>query len=135
MRVLVDTSVWSLAFRKRAKSEEELAWIALLADLVRDLKVELIGPVRQELLSGISRPESFLTLKEKLAIFTDMPLLSEDYVSAAECSNACRVKGVQGSHTDFLICAVALRCKLAICTLDQDFHCYKKYLPLTLIGP
>ncbi|MDQ7017253.1 MAG: hypothetical protein Q9N68_12845 [Gammaproteobacteria bacterium] len=52
--------------------------------------------------------------------------------SLAEYSNLCRSKGVQGSHTDFLICAVAMRKKFKIYTVDEDFRHYAKHMPLML---
>ena len=54
MNVLVDTSIWSLAFRKKEKTKEEERIVNLLAEYTRDLKVKIMGPIRQEILSGIS---------------------------------------------------------------------------------
>ena len=59
MKVLVDTSVWSLAFRKKSLSDEELKIIKELKELIYELRVILIGPIRQELLSGISDEVKF----------------------------------------------------------------------------
>ncbi len=58
--------------------------------------------------------------------------MDSDYKSAAEYSNICRGKGIQGSHTDFLICAVSTRLKMQIYTSDQDFVRYSKHIPLSL---
>jgi hypothetical protein len=41
-------------------------------------------------------------------------------------------KGIQGSNTDFLICAAAYLEKLAIYSSDLDFKNYEKYLPIEL---
>ncbi|MEM7556386.1 MAG: hypothetical protein AAF378_20260 [Cyanobacteria bacterium P01_A01_bin.84] len=49
-----------------------------------------------------------------------------------EYSNICRRQGIQGSHTDFLICAVATRLKMQIYTSDKDFSYYSKHLPISL---
>jgi hypothetical protein len=35
--------------------------------------------------------------------------------------NMCQRRGIQGSNTDFLICAVAEMYELSIFTIDQDF--------------
>ena len=52
MRVLVDTPIWSLALRRRTRTPDDPA-TAELASLIQDGRAALIGPVRQELLSGI----------------------------------------------------------------------------------
>ena len=127
--MLVDTSVWSLAMRRKEKNE-----IAeKLAELILESLVVMIGPVRQELLSGISDEAVFNKLRSSLQSFDDLPSTTEDYETAAEYFNICRKKGVQGSHTDFLICALAYNNNLLIFTTDQDFQHYAKYLPIQLL--
>jgi len=64
--------------------------------------------------------------------FPNEPIIDEDYVIAAEFSNLCRQKGVQGSHIDFLICAVAHRLKISIFTGDKDFNLYHQLIPIDL---
>ena len=58
--------------------------------------------------------------------------ITEDYERAAELFNLCRAKGVQGSNTDFLICAVAERNNCNLFTTDKDFQLYSKYIPVKL---
>jgi predicted nucleic acid-binding protein len=94
----------------------------------------IIGPIRQELLSGISDEKIFNELKEKMNGFNDFPIETIDYELAAEYSNVCRRNGIQGSNTDFLICAIAVRNNFEIFTLDDDFNEYKKYLPIRLFN-
>ncbi len=55
-----------------------------------------------------------------------------DYLLAAQFFNSCRAKGIQGSHIDFLICAVAHRLNAHIWTLDQDFDSFQKIIPIKL---
>jgi predicted nucleic acid-binding protein len=43
-----------------------------------------------------------------------------------------RSKGIQGSNTDFLICAAAVRRDMAIFTIDKDFLRFAKCLPIVL---
>jgi predicted nucleic acid-binding protein len=90
----------------------------------------MIGPVRQELLSGIFDKKVFEDLKSKLQSFDDLPICTKDYETAAEYFNTCRKNGVQGSHTDFLICALACNNDLLVFTTDQDFRHYAKHLPI-----
>jgi len=132
MRVLVDTSVWSLAFRKKDKTDFELRLIAYLAEIIRDLRLVMIGPIRQEILSGISSESTFLEMQHKLSVFSDWPLETEDYELAARFYNNCRTNGIQGSHIDYLICAAAFNNKFSILTLDKDFERYMKYTGILL---
>ena len=131
-RVLVDTSVWSLALRKKDRTEEEQKIINHLSKLIRNLNVVLIGPIRQEILSGISTRERFEALKEKLSIFEDHTIYTHDYELAAEYFNECRKNGIQGSHIDYLICSVAANNDMSIFTMDNDFQFYKKYIRIKL---
>ena len=130
--VLVDTCVWSIALRGGATTDSAVA--GELVQLIDDNQVKIIGAIRQELLSGYSDKQSYDKLKAKLQYFPNEPTLDVDYEAAAEYSNFCRSKGIQGSHTDYLICAVAIRAKLKIFTTDKDFENYSKHLPLSLYG-
>ena len=129
--VLIDTCVWSLALR--SKTPKELNVATQLTQLIDDNQAKIIGPIRQELLSGYSDKNSFDRLRQKLKYFPNEEIHDADYESAAEYSNFCRSKGVQGSHIDFLICAVACRFKFKIFTTDKDFKHYAKHLPISLL--
>ena len=95
----------------------------------------LVGPVRQEVLSGIRDERVFGRLRQALRAFPDEPLTAEDYEHAASCGNVCRRKGVAGSAVDSLLCAIALRRRVAIFTTDGDFALYAKHLPIQLHRP
>jgi len=133
VKVLVDTSVWSLALRRR-RPEREAAVRAELARLIAEFEVTIIGPIRQELLSGIREEKQFLVLQENLRGFPDLRLETADYEMAARCFNECRAKGIQGSNTDFLICAVSLLRGMTIFTTDKDFDAYSRVLGIALHG-
>lgn len=132
MNVLVDTSVWSLALRRRRDDPSRLPVVRELSALIDERRAELIGPIRQELLSGIADARQFAELRETLAAFVDLPLATIDYEEAAEFFNVCRARGVQGSHVDFLICAAAARHRVAVFTTDGDFDRYARLLPVKL---
>ncbi len=86
MKLLADTSVWSLALRRRktaSLSTEEKRLAALLAEAISDGRVVMIGPIRQELLSGIKEQSRFEKVKNALQAFRDEPLESSDYEEAA----------------------------------------------------
>jgi predicted nucleic acid-binding protein len=132
MKVLVDTSVWSLALRRRARADGPE--VQELRSLVEEGRVAMIGPIRQELLSGIRTVEAFERLRDHLQPYADEQLQTADFERAAEHFNTCRARGVQGSNTDFLICAVAERRNLPILTSDADFSRFAAVLPITLHG-
>ncbi len=130
MKVLVDTCVWSKTLRHKSPDSEITDKIK---ELIRDGRIVIIGPIRQELLSGISDVSQFNKLKDMLSAFEDIALESKHFIKAAEFSNICRQKGVQGSTIDFLICAVANIENLIVFTTDKDFENHKKYLPIKLL--
>ena len=92
----------------------------------------MIGPIRQELLSGIRESTQFNRLREHLRAFPDTEITSDDYEDAASFFNRCRAQGIQGSNTDFLICAIAVRNQFSIFTTDGDFTHFSRVLPIVL---
>jgi predicted nucleic acid-binding protein len=131
MKVIIDTPVRSLAFRKKGSNENN-AIINNLIYLIRNEQIKIIGSIRQEVLSGISNKNKFYEIKNKMIVFTDHIIQTSEYEFAAECSNECRRNGIQGSHTDFLICAVSIKNDWEIFTEDKDFFEYEKYLPIKI---
>jgi len=130
MKVIVDTSVWSLALRR--DKEDSPAPVQELRQIILSHRVQMIGPIRQEILSGIRSESQFIKLRKHLESFPDLPILTEDYITAAQFFNHCRSKGIQGSNTDFLICAVAVRNNFSIYTTDKDFDLFSKYIQIVL---
>jgi predicted nucleic acid-binding protein len=103
-----------------------------MLDLVNQGLVEIIGPIRQEILSGIRDRPKFDVVRNRLRTFPDLEIRTSDYEEAAMYYNRCRSKGIQGSFIDFVICAVAVRYELEIFTDDKDFLGYKAILPIRL---
>jgi len=132
MKVLVDTSVWSLALRRHKRMPNPS--VQELRSLIDEGRVAMIGPIRQELLSGLRTAEAFERLRDHLRPFPDETLESADFERAAQHFNTCRTKGVQGSNTDFLICAASERRSLPILTTDGDFVRFARILPIALHG-
>ena len=126
MKVLVDTSIWSLALRRKggpAKlNDEEKRLVALLVEAIRDGRVLVAGPVRQEVLSGIATPEQFAEVKIRLDPFPDHPIGSEDHIEAARLYNLCRRRGVECGAVDMLLCALAYRNQWTILTRDAGME-------------
>ena len=130
--ILVDTSIWSEVLRRRKNIN--LQTHKILRSLIEEGKASIIGPIRQEILSGIKDPEQFESLKDTLSSFDDISIDSQIYELAAQFSNTCRSKGIQGSHIDFLICAVASHHDLEIYTSDKDFKNYSKHIDIKLFN-
>ncbi len=130
MKVIVDTPIWSYALRTRYKKYQ--AEINEITALIKNQRALIIGPIRQEILSGYSDLKKFNKLKEKLSYFENTPILDTDYESAAELCNKCRKRGIQGSQIDFLICAVAKRLDVPIFTTDKDFGHYQRIVSVKL---
>ncbi|MBN8564060.1 MAG: PIN domain-containing protein [Leptolyngbya sp. UWPOB_LEPTO1] len=130
MSVIVDTSIWSLALRRNTPNSEI---VDRLRTLIAEDEVSILGAIRQEILSGIRTAEQFTRLRDYLRAFPDLTLVQDDYEIAAEFFNTCRRNGIQGSNTDFLICAAAYRRNDSIFTTDQDFRSFQTYLPIQLL--
>jgi predicted nucleic acid-binding protein len=133
MNIIIDTSVWLLALRRQRSSPS--AETKELAELVREGRAAMLGPVRQELLSGVRADQQLETLRGHLRAFPDIPLEAEDYEEAASFFNKCRARGIQGSNTDYLICAAAARRGFGILTTDTDFAHFARVLPIDLHAP
>lgn len=127
MSLLVDTSVWSLAFRRDAAPRApEVA--ALRQALTRDETVVSTGLILQELLQGFAGPRA---RKELIDRFAALPLLVPDrgdHIEAAALRNRCRRAGVQLATIDALLAQLCIRHDLTLLTTDQDFmhaarHC------------
>jgi predicted nucleic acid-binding protein len=130
MRVLPDTPIWSAAFRRGDGVAGSYRQEMLM--LVNQGLVEIIGPIRQEILSGIRERSKFEAVRDRLRSFPDLEIGTADYEEAAAYYNQCRSVGIQGSFTDFVICAMSVRHDLLIFTDDKDFVGYKKVLPIRL---
>lgn len=130
MKVLVDTPIWSYALRSHRDGFEQ--HIKEFEALIVEQRVLIIGPIRQEVLSGYSEKKKFEKLNKKLNYFENTPIIDEDYIQAAKFSNVCRKNGVQGSHIDFLICSIAYRLEAQIFTTDKNFGYYQNHVPVQL---
>ena len=95
----------------------------------------MIGAVRQEILSGIRDSRQFRHVRSRLRAFPDATSQASDFEDAAHLFNRSRAAGIQGSNTDFLICAMALARGLSVFTTDADFIAYQRVCPLDLHEP
>jgi predicted nucleic acid-binding protein len=132
VNVIVDTDVWSEAFRKRG---EKSAYVDELRKLLEEGRVQMIGIIRMEILCGIRAKQEFDRVQQRLRAFSDRDLDSEVFITAARFFNLCRSKGIQGSSNDFILCACSMLWKLPILSKDKDFLRYRKLIPIELAKP
>ncbi len=129
MSLLVDTSVWSLAFRRDAPpAAPEVR--ALRRALEGGEIVVTTGLILQELLQGFAGPRARKDIIER---FTALPLLvpdRRDHIDAAELRNRCRRAGVQIGTIDALLAQLCVRHELTLLTTDNDFVLVASHCPL-----
>jgi predicted nucleic acid-binding protein len=129
--LLVDTSVWSLAFRRDAESSEPEVQHLKEALLGADVVVTT-GLVLQELLQGFSGAKASTQIIERFAALPLVQPTREDHIAAAELRNACRRAGVQVGTIDALIAQLCLRHELTLLSTDKDFKSAAKHCALRL---
>jgi predicted nucleic acid-binding protein len=135
MSVLVDTSVLSLALRRRRPDERTKVQQAIVDRLTRlsdDDEAAIIGMVRQEVLSGVRHAGQFARLQSVLDGFVPVAVTPPDHDLAAEFFNGCRSDGVAATDVDMLICAAAFRRGLTVFTTDADFVRYADIVGIRL---
>jgi predicted nucleic acid-binding protein len=132
--ILIDTPIWSLALRRRQRdlSPDQERDVAEWTRLVRADKAVLIGPIRQEVLSGVREEGAWERLRVALRPFPDLPIDTQDHERAAHFFNRCRARGISGSAIDLLICAVSFRFAAPVYTTDSDFVRYARVLDIEL---
>lgn len=131
MTLFVDTSVWSLAFRRDAVSSS-IEVLALRQALESGDTIVTTGVILQELLQGFSGPKA---RKDIIDRFSALPLLipdRQDHIDAAELRNQCRRSGVQIGTIDALLAQLCIRHTLTLLTTDRDFVHVASHCPLRL---
>lgn len=134
MTLLVDTSVWSLAFRRDTDSHSPQV-AALQAALSGGEAIVTTGLILQELLQGFSGPRAHRDLVQR---FAALPLLvpdRRDYIEAAELRNHCRRSGVQLGTIDALLAQLCIRHDLMLLTTDGDFSMAAEHCALRIWRP
>ena len=133
MSLFVDTSVWSLAWRRDVPAKgAEIE--RLRRALISRETIHTTGLVLQELLQGFRGPKARATLIER---FGALPLLApdrDDHIEAAELRNICRQNGVQIGTVDALLAQLTIRHDLVLLTTDRDFHHAARFVPLQIWG-
>lgn len=131
-RLLIDTSVWSEALRRKDKSLDSSE--TLVRRIIENNDdIVIIGIILQEILSGITNEKLFSEIESILNDFLYIDIVKEDYVYAAKLRNKCKQKGINAGSFDFIIASVAIRNKLALVTYDKDFINISKYTELKIL--
>jgi predicted nucleic acid-binding protein len=132
--ILVDTSVLSLAFRRRVKASPEPPLVQTFRRLIEeDQPVAVPGIVLQELLSGVRRANEFDPLQGLMEGFPQILATQENHIGAAKISNTCRQAGITVSTVDCLIAAMAIATKSQLLTGDEDFESMVPHCDLRLL--
>ena len=120
---IIDTSVLSLAYRRRVKASPEPPLVQTFRRLIEeDLPMAIPGIVLQELLSGVRTPSEFERLQELMSGFPLVIATREDHVGAAKIANACHRAGIAASTVNCLIASMAVAAKSQLFTSDDDFE-------------
>ena len=134
MDLFVDTSVWSLAFRRDA--DVDAPAVARLRDALEVGEgVFTTGLVLQELLQGFRGPKAGDAIIDR---FAALPLLVPDrvdHVEAAELRNVWRRNGVQVGTIDALLARLCRRHELSMLTTDRDFEQMAPHIDLRILTP
>lgn len=134
MTFLVDTSVWSLAFRRDAQSHAPQVEV-LRSALGGGEPVVTTGLILQELLQGFLGPRARSDIVNR---FAALPLIVPermDYIDAADLRNSCRRSGVQLGTIDALLAQLSIRHKMLLLTADNDFTLAAAYCALRVWTP
>ena len=132
IKLLIDTSVWSEALRRKEKSLNSSETLVRRIIENND-EIVIVGIILQEILSGITNEKLFLEIQNILNDFSYIEITKEDYIHAAELHNKCKQKGITAGSFDFLIASVAIRNKITLVTYDNDFKNISKYTELRIL--
>ena len=127
MTLLVDTSVWSLAYRRDTPADVPEVH-ALREALTTGVRVVCTGIILLELLRGF--PRSPQVIRDQVGALPMIEPTLDEYVDAASLSNSCRAAGVQLTSVDALIAALCIAHELMLLTTDQDFRHASGVIPL-----
>lgn len=132
MKVIVDTSIWSLVLRRHRPAQNPETEI--LGKMVENGEnIFLLGIILQEILQGVKERHDFIHLKEHLEAFPMLEIEREHYVKAAELKNHLISNGIQISTVDALIAASAIVNGCYLYTNDKDFLHIAKHSKLKLL--
>jgi predicted nucleic acid-binding protein len=131
--LVVDTSVWSLFFRREKRDDQNPYVRRLRQHLQHEDNIHIPGPVLQELLDGVRGASQFDILSGNLAPFPLIEGIRSDFIDAARLKNKCRSRGVQAGTVDFFIASVCINRNYPLLTADRDFEYIARHCGLVLV--
>jgi predicted nucleic acid-binding protein len=132
--LFVDTSVWSLAFRRDVAGE--VPEVRALKEALSGADVVVTtGIVLQELLQGFSGAKASSQIIERFAALALLQPDREDHIAAAGLRSSCRRAGVQIGTVDALIAQLCIRHDLVLLSTDKDFAHAAKHCKLRVWSP
>ena len=130
-RVIIDTSVWSEALRRKKNTINSSETI-IRKIIEKDIEILLLGIILQEILSGISNEKLYNEIKKILDDFVYLETTKNDYIYASELSSKCRSNGIKAGSIDYLIASTTIQNDLHLVTYDKDFVNISKYTDLKI---
>ncbi|MDL5247574.1 PIN domain-containing protein [Leptospira weilii] len=120
MKLLVDTSVWSEALRRKGKTlKSEETFLYQIIQNEEDIFVT--GIILQEILTGIKESKIFSEIEEQFKYFNFISPAEKDHIEAAKLRNSLSKKGIVLATIDALIAQIAISHNLVLATYDNDF--------------
>jgi predicted nucleic acid-binding protein len=133
--IVLDTSVLSLALRRRNPNPRHPAVQSFRELLSEDIQLVVPGIVFQELLGGVRSDRQFEELLQRLLTFTVVAASIDHHLSAAHSVNVCRSCGIAVTSADALIAAQTIAYGGQLFTLDQNFERIAETIGLALFKP
>ncbi len=127
MSLLVDTSVWSLAFRRDTEAAVPEV-LALKHALEGADQVFTTGLILQELLQGFAGLKARTQLIDRFAALGFLQPDRADHIEAAEVRNSCRRHGLQIGTIDAVLIQLCLKHDLVLLSSDNDFRSAAKHI-------
>jgi predicted nucleic acid-binding protein len=128
--VLVDSSVWIEAFRRKGRLEVKLA----LESLLDAYEAQWCSPIRLEVLGG-ARAEDRSRLGRHFAVVPYRSCTEQDWDRAVALAWKLRDRGVTVPRCDVIIAALALADQVRLYTLDAHFSRIAEITGLRLYTP
>jgi hypothetical protein len=121
MNLLIDTSVWSEALRRKSKSVNSEDTF-LFQIIKNEEEIFLTGIILQEILTGIKNQKLFDNIYNILRFFNFINPTNQDHILAAQLRNDLSKKGLTVASIDVLIAQIAISNNLTLATFDSDFE-------------
>lgn len=132
MKILVDTSVWSLLLARKKPSDHAAARY-LKEKIAEGSPLYITGIIFQEILQGIRSDAHYQKIIGYLLNFEFLELTVSIHQKAADIYRRCRKNGILIGTIDALLAACSIHYQASILTTDEDFVRIKKHSSLQLV--